>query len=494
MSFYLRTTVLALALGLIPGWAGAQPLPTQIQQFEQNPQHLDFLNKAIPPFSLDLHERLIVLPRYRDGSLYVEGGQGRQLHGVPSQVGVIARISRQGKLEWQTRLPNIAMTEPVVTQNRVIVGLGGNRMFFHNVGYGCYSPFLHGWVGLSRKTGQIKWTYHTHCQDMPTPFLAGNLVIGPTGGGRIIAVNAQTGKLVWQLPDGGWSAMSSPAVVGDTFYVGINGIHSSDTRMYAINWQTHTVKWSTPIPAAQNLSEPSPVVGQGLVFTAYMARAQVDVRKIPDQNTFPDWDFQVEALNAQTGKPVWTQYLYTEYAQRPRGFWKNLTEFGKIFGKGLLGTLEQAFPQDGINQYLVGNAPAKKHPGIHNPPLTYWKGLVFVEPRTGDRLYALDARSGRIRWSAATQPTIANPAIHHGLLYTVSMHGRLTVYKAHSGKLVLTKQLPLAGVGPTEVLLDKTGFVVGDMQGHFRSFTYPRGRNSAGSSHLLRNPGVARKG
>lgn len=493
MSFCLRKTVLALALGLIPGWAGAQPLPTQIQQFEQNPQHLDFLNKTIPPFSLDLHERLIVMPRYADGAFYVEGGQGSQQHGVPNQVGVIARVSSQGKLEWKTPLPNIAMTEPVVTKDRVIVGLGGNRMFFHNVGYGCYSPFWHGWIGLSRKTGQIKWTYRTHCQAMPTPFLAGNLVIGPTGGGRIIAVNAQTGKLVWQFPDGGWSAMSSPAVVGNTFYVGINGIHPSDNRMYAINWKTHTVKWSTPIPAAQNISEPSPAVGQGLVFTAYMARARANVQTIPNKNTFPDWNFEVAALNAQTGKIVWTRHLYTEYARRPLGFWNNVAELGKIMGKGILGTMEQTFPGDGIDQYLIGNAPAKKHPGIHNPPLTYWKGLVFVEPRTGSRLYALDAKTGEIRWSQPTQPTIANPAIRHGFLYTVSMHGRLTVYKAQSGEQVYTEQLPLAGVGPTEALLDKTGFVVGDMKGHFRSFAYPTGVSPTESTPLVKNLRVGTK-
>lgn len=467
---------LALALYLLPGLGLAAVNP--VQQFEQNQRHLAYVPKPIPAFSVDLHQRIIVMPRYQAGSFYVSAGQsltkatgGHRKR--PVQGGSVAKVSMTGALLWKTTLPNIVMTEPVVTPTRVIVGLGGNRMFFHNFGYGCYSPFPHAWVGLSVRTGRVRWTYATHCQDMPTPFLAGNLVIGPTGGGRVIALNAQTGKLVWQLPVSGWSAMSSPVVAGDTFYVGINGTHPSDNRMYAIDWRTHRIRWATHIPEATNLSEASPVVGDGLVFTAYMERAQANSLRVPRQNVFPDWTFQVEALNTQTGQPEWIRYLYTEYAEKPVGFWKNLDLFGRILYQGFLGGLAQTFPRDGINHYLVGEAPGKKHPGIHNPPLTYWKGILFVEPRTGDRLYALAAATGKILWSVPTLPTIANPAIHRGRLYTVSMTGNLMVLRAKTGDVLFRRQLPLGGVGPTEVLLDKTGFVVGDALGRLRSFPYP---------------------
>lgn len=466
---HLSTLLPVLALGLA---GNAVAHADSVQQFEQNPQHLDYLPETVAPFRLDLHQRIVVLPRYHQGVLYVATGQG----GAHPAGSVAAVSALTGKLLWKTTVPNIAMTEPVVGENRVLVGLGGNRMYFRNVGYGCYSPYPHEWLALNAKTGKPVWTLPTRCQDMPTPFLAGGLVIGPAGGDHIPAVDLRSGKLAWKLDLHGWSAMSSPAVMGPLFYVGLNGLRPDDNRFYAINWKTHRIVWSHAFPKAENLSEPSPVVGQGRVFTAFMERGTTVYKQITPSGFFPAWDFYVVALNASTGKLLWKRYLYTEYRREPQGFTNKLALFGHFLYRGILGELDHWLP--GVNRYLVGNATAKTKAGIHNPPLTYWKGEVFVEPRTGHRLYALDAATGRILWTYRTQTTIANPNIRGGRLYTVSLSGYLTVLNPKTGKPLFSEQLPMGGVGPTEVLLTRNGIVAGGTNGVLLSIPYPAQLNT----------------
>lgn len=435
--------------------------PDLAQQFEQNAQHLAYLPHKVAPFRLELKQRLIAMPRYHNGVLYVATGKG----GL-RQRGLVAALStKSGKLLWETSLPNLSMTEPVVGGDRVVVGLGGNRMYFRNVGYGCYSPFPHEWLALNARTGKPVWTFQTRCQDMPTPFLAGNLVIGPAGGDGILAVHIRDGTLAWRINLRGWSAMSSPAVVGAVFYVGLNGLSKKDNRFYAINWKTHRVVWSTNFPKAVNLSEPSPVVGEGKVFTAFMERGESPLTKIAPSGFFPAWNFHVVALQAATGKLLWNRYLYTEYGRTPQGFWRNVEMFGDLLYRGTLAQLNRWVPGEWVNRHLSGNAAAKTKAGIHNPPLTYWKGEVFAEPRTGRMLYALDAETGKILWRYPTQTTLANPNIHKGLLYTVSLKGYLTILNPRTGKRIFGEKLRMGGVGPTEVLLTKNGIVAGGADG-----------------------------
>jgi alcohol dehydrogenase (cytochrome c) len=469
MHLTFRSRVFLPALAWFLAGPALATTTESVQQFEQNPQHLDYLPHTVAPFRLNLKQRIIVLPRYHDGVLYVTTGEG----GVHQQGRVVAVSAKTGKLLWTTPVPNIVMTEPVVGENRVVVGLGGNRMYFRNVGYGCYSPYPHEWLALNAKTGKPVWTFKTRCQDMPTPFRAGDLVIGPAGGRRILAVRLRNGKLVWQMNLHGWSAMSSPAVVGPLFYVGLNGVRKADNRFYAIDWKTHTVVWSQAFPTAENLSEPSPVVGGGRVFTAFMERGEPTMSRMPPSGFFPAWDFSVVALNAATGKPLWKRYLYTEYGREPQGLWNNLALFGHLLYRGALAELDQWIPGDWVNRVLIGDSAAKKKAGIHNPPLTYWKGEVFVEPRTAHTLYALDAKTGKILWRYPTQVTIANPNVHDGLLYTVSLHGYLTVLNPKTGKRLFGEQLPMGGVGPTEVLLTKNGIVAGGTNGILLSIPYP---------------------
>lgn len=462
---------LLLSAALLSGYGEAWAASFPIQQFEQNAHHLDYLPHTVVPFRISLGQRIIVLPRYHQGTLYVTTGQG----GAHQKGLVVAISAKTGKLLWKTALPNIAMTEPVVGQNRVVVGLGGNRMYFRNVGYGCYSPYPHEWLALNAETGQPEWRFPTPCQDMPTPFLAGDLVIGAAGNHGILAVHLRSGKLAWQRDLHGWSAMSSPAVVGPLFYVGLNGTQASDNRLYAMDWKTHRVLWSTAFPQAQNLSEPSPVVGDGRVFTAFMERGDSTRAHPSPKGFFPAWSFHVVALNAATGKLLWNRYLYTEYGREPQGLGNNLSELGSLLYRGVLAHLEHWFPGVGVNRYLIGAAPAKTKAGIHNPPLTYWRGEVFVEPRTGNTLYALSAATGQILWRYSTQRTIANPNIHGGRLYTISLKGYLSVLDPRTGKLLFGEQLPMGGVGPTEVLLTRNGLIAGGMDGTLLSIPYPAG-------------------
>lgn len=122
----------------------------------------------------------------------------------------------------------------------------------------------------------------------------------------------------------------------------------------------------------------------------------------------------------------------------------------------------------------VGRALRHRKAGIHNPPLTYWKGEIFVEPRTAKKLYALDAKTGKILWTYPTPVAIANPNIHAGILYTMSLSGKLLLLNPVTGKKLFSEQLSFGGVGPTELLLTRNTLIFGTTKGWLISMPYPK--------------------
>ena len=100
---------------------------------------------------------------------------------------------------------------------------------------------------------------------------------------NIYALNATTGKKVWNYTTGGF-VLSSPAVASDTVFVG-----SFDNNTYALNATTGTLLWKKTIGHGYCLQS-SPAVYGGLVYTGSYTWSPVD---------------KIYALNASTGEVVW---------------------------------------------------------------------------------------------------------------------------------------------------------------------------------------------
>jgi outer membrane protein assembly factor BamB len=171
-------------------------------------------------------------------------------------------------------------------------------------------------------------------------------------------------KVKWQFHTGG-QILSSPAVAGDTIYVG-----SSDHFLYALDLASGTQKWKFQ---TDGRITSSPAFSSGIVY-------------------FGSYDSYFYAVDAATGQLKWKFHTAGE-----RRFSAN---------------------------HLHGSEPAAE---VMPDPFDFylsspvvWNGAVYFG--SGDtNIYALDAASGALKWKFKTGDVVhASPAITDGTLYVGS--------------------------------------------------------------------------
>jgi outer membrane protein assembly factor BamB len=196
--------------------------------------------------------------------------------------------------------------------------------------------------------------------------------------GLFFALNAKTGRVAWRKSLGRCAA-SSPTIGKGVVYqaymhpvqclqdqAGANGfVVAWDADNGRERWRFNTA----PI-------ESSPLLRNGRLF-------------------FGSWDHNVYALNAKTGKKIWS------------------------FGAD--------------NQVHTSAA--------------WWKGRVFIAS-DGGTLYSLSARTGKLLWSAQSQSKFgsrefwyATPTVAYGRVYIGNTDGTMYVFGAKSGKLLWARPL-----------------------------------------------------
>jgi outer membrane protein assembly factor BamB len=191
--------------------------------------------------------------------------------------------------------------------------------------------------------------------------------------GVLFAISASTGKRAWRFVSNRCQAMS-PAVAGDLVYATFlnappcNASGKNQTgELVALSVGSGRVRWRKTIGP----SESSPVVSGGTVYVG-------------------DWDGNVSAFSAQTGRLWWT-----------------FKAGGKV--------------KDGIA--VSGNR-------------------VFFGAYDG-HVYALDARTGKLLWRASSQPRFgqagefyATPAVAYGRVFIGSTDGKEYAFGATTGDLL----------------------------------------------------------
>jgi outer membrane protein assembly factor BamB len=82
-----------------------------------------------------------------------------------------------------------------------------------------------------------------------------------------------------------------------------------------------------------------------------------------------------------------------------------------------------------------------------NTSAAYWKRTIYIAS-DGGTLYALNARNGRLRWSAQSSSTFgsreffyATPTVAYGRVYIGNTDGTMYVYGAKSGRLLWARPL-----------------------------------------------------
>jgi outer membrane protein assembly factor BamB len=193
------------------------------------------------------------------------------------------------------------------------------------------------------------------------------------------AAIATTPKLEWMFHTGG-PIIVSPAVADGVVYAG-----SSDGKFYAVDAKSGRARWQFKTGAR---IASSAAVSDGTVF-------------------FESYDAKFYALDAATGKLKWT---FATGGER------------RFAGKNLHGILPKAeMMPDPFDFYLS------------SPALS--SGNVYFGSGDGN-VYALDARTGALRWKFATGEVVhASPAVVHGTVFIGSWDSYFYALDAQSGAL-----------------------------------------------------------
>lgn len=161
----------------------------------------------------------------------------------------------------------------------------------------------------------LDWTFIDHGDVSATPTVADKAVYFPDFGGYLNAVNAKTGKLIWERQistydgEAGQVSRNSPLVVGNELILGDNasGAQSGGAHLFAVNRKTGNLLWSEEVdnnPAAIITSNPVAVGNK--VFVGIASNEEADA----ESPSYPCCSFRgaVIAVEAKTGRMLWKTY------------------------------------------------------------------------------------------------------------------------------------------------------------------------------------------
>jgi outer membrane protein assembly factor BamB len=280
-------------------------------------------------------------------------------------------------------------------------------------------------IALSARTGRTLWKRDLGQLAASTPaYQDGRLYVtilclsdcapaignaGSEGRGRVAALDARTGKTIWSrdLPS---RTESSPLVVRDRVFFG-----AENGKVYALQRRTGRIDWTHQ---AADAVKSALAYDNGRLY-------------------FGDYAGAVTALRARDGELVWSRSNVSPenfYGTPAVGFGRVFlsTTDGKVHALRLNGNVDWRFSA-GPQGYIYAS-PALAKPKRRGP-------TVYIGAHDS-RFYALDARTGRPRWSKRAAGKISGTATVLGdYVYFSTLDGRTTYgVRAPDGKEVFRRR------------------------------------------------------
>jgi outer membrane protein assembly factor BamB/predicted phosphodiesterase len=279
---------------------------------------------------------------------------------------------------------------------------------------------------LDLGTGDPVWKYRTRGAVYSTPAVAGDLVIAPSTDGTVYALRAASGKVAWRRKTSR-PIVASPAVSDGVVYLGssegrfraldaasgrtrweFDGVRGFvetrpllyegkvifgawDQHLYALDAQTGQLAWKWKGDKAGDLLSPAacwPVGAAGKVFIV-----------APDR--------QMTAIDVRNGRQIWRtgQYVVRESL--------GLSEDGSRLYVRAMNDFFYAFATDAAAPTPLWQQNAGFGYDINSAMLVEKDGTVFYGTKNG-LLFALDGRTGGIRWQHKLGVGIVNTLVPLG--------------------------------------------------------------------------------
>jgi outer membrane protein assembly factor BamB len=271
------------------------------------------------------------------------------------------------------------------------------------------------------------------------PAVADGRVYAADGKGRVVAVDAETGKTVWR------TSTDAPIAGGPGVGEGLVLVGTSGGELLALDAHDGALAWRVPV-SSEVLSVPRVADGRVVVHTG---------------------DGRVFALNAADGKRRWV-FDRTVPVLTLRGTSSPVLTQGLAVGGFASGRLASLDARDGRLLWETaiampqGRSELERMVDISADPVVVGN-VVYVVSFQG-RLAALDLGTGRTLWSRDIS-SYAGLAADRRQVYVTDEQSHVWAFDARSGGS-LWKQDKLHARGLTAPVLQGDAVVVGDSEGY----------------------------
>ena len=283
---------------------------------------------------------------------------------------------------------------------------------------------------VNTATGKEKWHFSTGQTILGSPVLANGVVYFGSDDGNLYAVNPANGAKLWSKHAGaGGEAVSvgTPAVVNGVVYATST---NNSTRSYvlAVNAQTGAQLWRQQ---ANNELLSSPQVSGGKIYVAATAISQ------PGQSTTKE--SHLEVFNAANG----THALQLARAQFATASTQSISPptlaNGSIYTGTLGGNISDVSAGSNTVRWARNvNGEVDASPQLANGTLFVGVNVGTIE---GNSIMALNANNGAVRWQRAIKNYAgANIVVSGNTVYTGSEDGIVYAIDANTGAIKWTAQ------------------------------------------------------
>ena len=369
-------------------------------------------------------------------------------------------------LLWKYKTEGNVFSTPQIYKGRIYFGTCGIDSYLY---------------ALNVTDGELIWRFKTNKSIVSDPCIWNDRVYLTSYDTYLYALDADTGNLVWKFKTEA-VIESSPIV-----YQGIVFFGSDDNRVYALNASTGELEWkhvaTSPYSAegaSSGIVPGSPSAYEGIVYIGSLYRAftfvngsseyrtsgcmhglnattgeliwRFDVREIPEPRFdvgglpeprhpqvyngilyFGSWDHNIYAVNAKTGKLVWSYLTNGIISQSAPRVYDNIVCVGscdsyiyaldaktgkKIWSYKAAGPVESPLSIDHGVLYIGSTVAVGEVGGI--PDIQWDKGYV----------YAIDIKTGNQLWNYTTGSLVnSGPNFYSGVVYVGCCDGYVYALK-----------------------------------------------------------------
>lgn len=354
----------------------------------------------------------------------------------------------KGAVKWAFKAGGPIVSSPAIADGLVYFGSMDGHLY-----------------AVVQDTGAEKWKFKSRMPIASSPAVAGGIVYFVSSAGSLAALDAATGQPRWVLPaeyerkfeaknlhgyppatqtipDAYDLFTSSPAVANGKVYFG-----SGDGGVYAADAQTGVLQWKF---ATRDVVHSSPAVVDNTVYVG-------------------SWDSHLYAIDAETGQQKWAfKGGDDDTIHNQVGFQSSPAVVGGTVYVGCRDA--HVYAIDAATGKKRWDYPTSKSWVIASPAVR--DGVVYAGTSDSSRFLALDAKTGRLKFSFdAKAYMFSSPALAGDLAYVGDHNGKLYAIDARTGKLAWEFQTEASRKDPLKALnqdgsLNKLAFapVFGDFQ------------------------------